>query len=135
MRRLIIIASLCVISAGCEAPSPKDEAAVYEAVLHREVGEQAGVANVFLFVDGKDPTPEMLDQFVKKFPAPKAGSKVPAQGMATRVSLDGLEWINANTAEVSGGFSNGMDGRHSLYRVVRKQGEWVVEKAEVKAIS
>jgi hypothetical protein len=134
MRRLPLIAGLCLITAGCGAGSPEDEVAVYEAVLRKEVGEQRHVADVFLHIDGQDPSKEMLDRFVKKFPAIQPGSKAP-KGKATHVSLSELKWINSSTAEVKGGFSNGLDGRHSLYRVVRKKGEWVVEKAEVKAIS
>ena len=76
----------------------------------------------------------MLDRFVKKFPAIQPSSKAP-QGKSTHVGLSDLKWIDSNTAEVNGGFSNGMDGRHSLYRIVRRQGEWVVEKSEIKAIS
>jgi hypothetical protein len=143
MRRFYVIVGFCIFIAGCAGGAPdehedmekdKDMVAVFEAVLRQEVGEQKHVANVYLSIDGKDPSKAMLEKFVKKFPTLQPRSKAP-QGNATQVSLSDLKWIDRNTAEVNGGFSNGMDGRHSLYRVVRKQGEWIVEKAEIKAIS
>lgn len=136
MRRFVIIMSLCVAAAGCAdgPPGSEDELAVYEAVLRQEVGEQKQGTDVFLSIDGKDPSKEAFDRFVKKFPALQPASKAP-KGKATHVGLSELKWINSNTAEVDGGFSNGMDGRQCTYRVVRKKGVWVVEQTVVKAIS
>ena len=50
-------------------------------------------------------------------------------------AVDGLKWIDRNTAEVHGGVSNGMDGRLSRYRVVRKRDNWVVESVVLEAQS
>ena len=87
-----------------------------------------------MFVDGKEPSPELLKHFQNQFPDLQPGSKVP-QGKATRISLEELKWIDRNTAELRGGFSNGMDGRDRRYRLTRKKAEWTVQSVVLEAQS
>jgi hypothetical protein len=136
MRCLIVMAGAFLCIPGCtrNGPDVKDAGAVYEAVLKVELKDTVKGEGHFIFVDGKDPEPALLQRFQKQWPALQPGSKVP-QGQANRVSIDGLQWIDAGAAELRGGSSNGMDGRVSRYRVVNKAGTWVVEKAVVEAAS
>src|SRR5712692_1709994 len=125
MKRLIVLVGLGLVGAGCNgAPvrgpdEPKEPAAVYEVVLRHELKGANNGAGCYLFIDGKDPAPELLDRLLKQWPELQAGSKRP-KGKATSVSLEELKWIDRNTAEVRGGFSNGIDGHHKRYRVIRR---------------
>ena len=88
----------------------------------------------YFFLGGKDPEPELLQRLQKQWPKLQPGSKGP-KGKANRVSIDGLKWIDPKTVEMRGGFSNGMDGRSSRYRIVSKGGAWIVEQVVVEAQS
>jgi hypothetical protein len=57
------------------------------------------------------------------------------KGLAQRFSFGEVKWVDRDTAEVEGGFSNGMDGRANRYRLARKNGRWIVEKVERVAVS
>jgi hypothetical protein len=136
MRHLIVAAGLCLMFSGCGAGTgaPRDAGAVYEAVLKVELKDAKQAAGSYVFVDGKDPSPELLQRFQKQWPELRPGSKA-VRGKATSVSVGELKWLDDNTAELRGGFSDGRNGRGSRYRVVRKDGAWVVEKAVVEVQS
>ena len=136
---LIILAGLCILSAGCNPKQHNDPAPLYETVLREEFkreelkGAKTG-QGVYVFIDGEDPTPELLKAFQKEWPDLQPGSRAP-QRKAIRISIDGLRWIDANTAELRGGWSNGKDGRGSRYRIVRRGNAWIVESAVIDAES
>jgi len=135
MSRFFLMLGLGLTVVGCgDGGGVQDPVAVYEAVLERELGEPGNAAEAYLFIDGKAPPQETLDRLRERWPKLRAGSES-LRGREHRVSLGELRWVGRNRAEVRGGFSNGMDGRSSLYHVVRKNGQWVVENVEVKAIS
>ena len=135
MRQLIVLAGFCIISAGCNGePDSKEAVHVYEAVLKEELKGSKKGEGFYVFIDGVDPEPELLKQFQKQWPELQPGSKKD-RGQGIGVSVDGLKWIDRNTADLRGGFSNGKDGRGSRYRVVRKNGAWLVESAKVEVLS
>jgi hypothetical protein len=140
MRHLIVLATFCILCAGCNGDGnndPKvvrDPVPVYEAVLKEELKATKKGEGFYVFVDGKDPAPDLLNKFQKQWPDLQPGSKAP-KGKANHVSIDGLKWIDANTAELRGGFSNGMDGRGSRYRVITKNTEWVIESVVLEVQS
>ena len=111
----------------CKAP-------VYETVLKVELKDAKKGEGFFVFIDGKDPSPQLLKQLHKTWPELRPGSKVP-QGKANRVNLDELKWIDRNSAEVLGGFSNGMDGHGKRYRLTRKNGVWSIESVKTEFLS
>jgi hypothetical protein len=76
----------------------------------------------------------LLKRLHKHWPELKPGSQV-SKGMADRLSLTDLKWIDANNAEVRCGRSNGMDGVGKIYHLKKKDGEWTVDKAVVDAVS
>src|SRR5580765_3997166 len=136
MRKFICLAGLCFLMAGCNGngndvvvgppDDPKrDPTPVYEVVFRHELKAAKTGAGHFLYVDGKDPSPELMKRLQKDLPDLLPGSKAPKRegGPKARrvgVSVDELKWIDSNTAELMGGQSNGMDGHGSRYRVVRK---------------
>jgi hypothetical protein len=150
MRRFIVLAVFCVIVAGCKQPpdgKPGDvkvqkqgdeakelPAPVYEAVLRDNLKPPSKGEGSYLFVDGKDPAPELLKRLHKHWPELKPGSQVP-NGTADRLSLTELKWIDATTAELRCGRSNGKDGVGKIYHLKKKDGEWMVDKAVVDAVS
>jgi hypothetical protein len=140
MRLFLLPAFCCLLGVGCnghgknDSGDPSDAVAVYGAVLQEELKGTKKGEGFYVFVDGKDPEPELLQRFQKQWPELQAGSKAP-QGKANRVSMHSLKWFNRDTADVLGGSSNGIDGRQSRYRVVRKNGAWVVESARLEAQS
>jgi hypothetical protein len=138
MRHLVVLVALLALLAGCngndDPKDAKDAGPVYEAVLKVELKNSKKGEGWSVFIDGKDPEPEMLKRFQKQWPELQPGSKAP-KGRADRVSLSELKWIDRSTAELRGGFSNGIDGRGSLYRVVRKKDAWVVESSKVEVES
>lgn len=140
MRHFMLLAALCIPAAGCHGAAKdgsketKDAAPIYAAVLKEELKDTKQGEGLYVFVDGKDPSPDFLDRFREQWPELQPGSKAP-KGKAKRVSVDSLQWIDSDTAELHGATSNGIDGRSSLYRVVRKGGVWVVDNVKLKAVS
>jgi hypothetical protein len=134
MSRVFLLVGLG-LTVGCGGgTSGRDTAPIYEAILQHELEDQKNGEAVYLFIDGQAPPPELLDRLRQRWPTLQAGPKA-TKPRARRVALDGLAWIDRDTVEVRGGLSDGVDGRANLYRVVRKNGQWVVEKVELEAIS
>ena len=140
MRHVLLMVGLCGVVVGCMGDAPpqagdaKDPAPVYEVVIREELKAFPKGAGCYLFIDGKDPAPDFLKQMQKHWPELQPGSKVP-KGKAHSVGLQDLKWIDRNTAEVEGGFSNGIDGHYKLYRVVRKDAAWTIESAKTTKTS
>ena len=85
----------------------------------------------------------MLERIQKRWPAAKVSSAKskerekwePGAERSRHGSVGELKWIDRDTAEVQRGYSNGTDGHHRTHRLVRKAGDWVVEKSSTGAIS
>ena len=140
MRHIIMLIGFCIVGIGCNGatvPPPeeaKDPTSVYETVL-REYLKDAKGEGCYLSVDGKDPAPELLKQLNKHWPELQAASKAPAVGKKNGVSVSDLNWLDRDTAQVRGGFSNGMDGHGARYRVVRKNGVWSIAGRDNEVMS
>jgi hypothetical protein len=134
MYRFTGLIAICFASAGCTGAPVQETTPVYEAVLRHELKEAAHVKDIYVTIDGKDPSPETLKRLQEQCPGAQPGSQAP-QGNATHVGVRELKWIDRNTAELRGGFSNGMDGRGSHYHVIKKNGQWVVDRAVVSEVS
>ncbi|MFO0969585.1 MAG: hypothetical protein U0793_28840 [Gemmataceae bacterium] len=135
MRPCFLLAVVPLFAAGCSGADDakdKDPAAIYEAVLLEEL-KGAGKGEAFyVFVDGVDPAPDLLKRLKMRWPDLEPGSKAPVRGKANRVSFHSLKWLTGAVAELAAGVSNGMDGRGSRYRVIRKGDAWHIESAKVE---
>jgi hypothetical protein len=95
MPRIILFSAFCCFLAGCTAAdgdngkASKDAHPVYEAVLKVELKEAKNGEGYYLFVDGKDPEPDLLTRLQKHWPQLQPGSKVP-EGKATRINVGEL---------------------------------------------
>lgn len=137
MQRSLWIIGLCVLGVGCNGGAideTRDLSPVYEAALGETLKAPSKGEGFFLFVDGKDPAPDLLADLHKKWPKLEVGSKVPA-GKADRLNLSKLEWIDRNTVELQSGQSNGMDGHVRRLRLTRSGGVWTVQSSKTEAIS
>ena len=137
MKRSLLFIALCLLAAGCNGgpvDETKDLPTVYETALGELLKEPSKGEGFFLFIDGKDPTQELLDQLHKTWPKLDVGSKVP-QGKADRINLSKLKWIDRDTVELQRGRSNGMDGHIQRLRLIRKDGIWTVASTTTEAIS
>jgi hypothetical protein len=137
MQRTLLFIGLCILGSGCNGgpvDEAKDLAPIFETALGELLKEPSKGEGFFLFIDGKDPAPDLRDQLNKKWPKLEVGSKVP-QGKADRINLSNVEWIDRNTVELRLGKSNGMDGHIQRLRLVRKDGVWTVASATTDAIS
>ncbi|MBI1832602.1 MAG: hypothetical protein HYR84_14265 [Planctomycetes bacterium] len=141
MKRAIGCFALLLCGVGCNGVADvggNDAAPVYDIVFRAELKDAKNGAAHFLSVDYKDPAPELMAKLKKTWPELQPWSKKPAEKAkerSTHVAAHDLKWIDRHTAEVQGGFSNGMDGRVNLYRVVNKNGDWVIESVKVIAQS
>ncbi|MBM3997802.1 MAG: hypothetical protein FJ303_27210 [Planctomycetes bacterium] len=143
MKRLILPFVLCLGTVGCDAAADgndkgKNAEAVYEIVFRAELKEAKDGAAHFLSVDNKDIGPELLAKLKKTWPALQPWSKRPepkGKDRVVHIGVHDLKWIDRNTAEVRGGFSNGIDGRISGYRIIQRNGAWVIESVKVVAQS
>jgi hypothetical protein len=131
MRRFI---GLVAIGLACTDSTVQDTTPVYEAVLRHELKGAAHVKDIYVTIEGNDPSPETLKRLQEPCPGVQPRSRAP-KGNATHMGVRELKWIDRNTAEVRGGFSNGIDGRGSRYQVIKKNGQWVVDKEVVEVIS
>jgi hypothetical protein len=131
--RILPLCGLVVLLAGCTNGAAQDPAPIYQAVLEHELPGQNKDKEVFLFIDGKDPAPGLLTALRQQLPKLQAGSKAP-QGKATRIDLSDMK-AERGRAELRGTVSNGIDGKSQRFWLAKKNGTWVVEKAEVEARS
>jgi hypothetical protein len=101
----------------------------------------------FLSLEKRDPPAELLAKFAKNKPrvvpqslagrTPKSGvthKELGGRGLEFYVSS--VKWLDANTAEVYGGYYSGnMSASGNVYRVKRRHGRWVVTDNVMKWIS
>lgn len=145
----LLLSVLLFASLGCSQSMPSaagraatdrdaEATAVYEAVLRHQVQRwrvaQRPDAVCYVWIDGKDPSPAFLEQLGGDRPALAAGSQAP-KGKGLHLHVEELKWLDDDTAELKGGFSDGKDGSQNRYRVVRRDGHWVVDKDVVEAMS
>jgi hypothetical protein len=131
--RAFLLCGLAVLLTGCTEGGEQDPAPLYEAVLKHEFPGKGKDEVVFLFIDGKDPAPDLLKRLRQQWPNLQPGSKVP-QGQATRIDLGELKTAG-DSAELRVAVSNGIDGRLLRFWLSRKGGTWVVEKTKLEAQS
>jgi hypothetical protein len=101
MRRFIALSMIGLVYTGCADAPVQDVTPVYEAVLLHELKDAAHVKDIYVAIEGKDPSPETIKRLQEQCPAVQPSSKAP-QGKATHVGVSKLKWINRNTAEVRG---------------------------------
>ena len=140
MNRSFLLFCFCFVGAGCIGAgggpaADQDVVPVFDAVLKHEFPDPKQPDSLFLFVDGKDPEPKVLEKLGKPWPMLQPGSKVPEKGPATRVSLSEVKFSGRDAVELSVGVSNGKDGRLQHFWMSRKDGKWVVDKTKVEATS
>ena len=128
--------SLCGCSKSIDSAGEgsRDDAAVYEAVLKLGHCGPAAEGPTYLQIDGVDPRAELLARLRKTWPQLMPTSEMPA-GKRHLVHISELRWIDDDTAEVNAGFNTGTDGRIDEYRLVRKAGQWTLDKTTNRAIS
>jgi hypothetical protein len=133
MSRVLSLGGVVVLLAGCSRGADQNPAAIYEAVLKHELSGQNMDGEIFLFIDGKDPAPELLERLRQQFPKLEAGSKTP-QGKATRIDISETK-AKRDSAELRATVSNGIDGRSQRFWLTKTKGTWVVEKTKLEAAS
>jgi hypothetical protein len=69
MRLVLFMNGLILLCSGCTSPSIQDEFAIYETVLCKQLQHEKSDAPFYLFVDGKDPVPDLLSRLQKTGPA------------------------------------------------------------------
>jgi len=125
---------------------------VAEAVLrhqfdHNASGAQRNADYFFIFLEKGDPPPALLARFANEkppvLPASLATSSAfegvkhkesGGRGLIFRISS--IKWLDANTAEVEGGYYEaGLSSSGNVYRVERRSGKWSVTKDEMQWIS
>ena len=124
--------SKSIDSAG--GASSRDDGAVYEAVLKLGHCRPAPEAPTYLQIDGADPSAELLTRLRKSWVQLKPATDMPT-GNRYFIHFGELLWIDDDTAEVTAGFNTGIDGRIDRYRLVRKAGQWTLDKTTNRAIS
>lgn len=114
---------------------------------HNASGSQRNVDYFFVRLDHSDPPPELLERFKNQSPRvlPASMAKSSAGRGVTHKDLGGrglifnitqIAWLDANTAEVDGGYYEaGLSASGNTYRVERRDGKWVVTKNEMHWIS
>jgi hypothetical protein len=134
MGRIIGFVGLCLAVAGCDSPPAQNAGDVYEAVLRQSLLGPGDGEGVYVHVDGKDPSADLLGRLHQVWPSLRPASETP-KGKRHVIHVGELKWIGRSAAEVRGGFSNGMDGSVQLFRVVWKGGQWTVEKTTTEISS
>jgi hypothetical protein len=140
MWRGLVFAITGLVLAGCSnRPAEGDDTlAVYEAVFRYRLEKQPADVRAYLAVDGQDPPLELLNRLRRDWPNLKPASEEPKE-KGLQVYVQGLAWINRDTAELQAGhwfptkFAG--EGYFGDHHVVRKGGRWVVEKVTNETMS
>jgi hypothetical protein len=125
---------------------------VIEAVFRHQFDHNAsaGKRNVdyfFISVENSDPPEALLTRFAAEkppvLPASLAASS-PSEGVrhkelggrGLKFRISSVKWLDADTAEVQGGYyEGGLSSSGNVYRVERHGGKWSVTKDEMRYIS
>jgi hypothetical protein len=154
----IVLALACMLCGSCvfsPAPSfvsraPADraiqEGEIREAVFRYRISSENSNSRVFLMIDGKDPSDAFMTRFAESNPPIKKASGAFLKSTwlrdrltgeeAVELSVGPISWISVDRVELPGSSYCGVRCADiGIYRVVRKNGRWVVEQYEIKAIS
>jgi hypothetical protein len=134
MGRVVCLLGLCLVVAGCGGPATQEPEEVYEAVLRARLPAGGNAEGVFVQVDGKDPSDELLARLRKQWPGLRPASEMPKRKYSV-ITVGELKWVGRGVAEVRVGSSNGMDGHIERARVVWSNGQWAIESTTTEAIS
>jgi hypothetical protein len=132
MRRAICLIGLC-LAVGCGGTAPRDPEEVYEAALRARLPAKGDGDGIFVSVEGKDPSEELMGRLQKQWPALRPASETPKRDYHV-ISVGELEWVWGG-ANVRVGSSNGIDGHIERVRMVWKNGQWEAESSKTEAIS
>ena len=114
---------------------------------HNASGAQRQVDYFFISLEERDPPQALLTRFANEkplvLPASLATSfagtgvrhkELGGRGLIFRISS--IKWLDANTAEVDGGYYEaGLSASGNIYRVERRVGKWFVARDEMRWIS
>ncbi|MCE9604346.1 MAG: hypothetical protein K8U03_05510 [Planctomycetia bacterium] len=122
---------------------PPDYLDVAEAVFrhqfdHNASGTQRRVKYFFLSLEANDPPNAFLARFANEWWPYVRPASMEAQLRGPRLifSISSVKWLDADTAEVEGGYYHDtLSSSGNLYRVERRAGKWSVTKDELKWIS
>jgi hypothetical protein len=154
----VVLALACVLYGGCNSspvPSfilraPADrlvqEDDIREAVFRYRISSRNSNSRVFLMIDGKDPTDTFMTRFAESNPPIKKASGAQLKStwlrdrltgeQAVEFSVGSISWISVDRVELPGSSYCGVRcADFGIYRVVIKDGRWVVEQYEIRAIS
>lgn len=144
---LLVLVLVLVLGCATRVPPPESrdaaEASVYEAVFrhlfrHNASAARSRVDYYFLAIgDGEDPPPALLARFAGHVPKvePVSASRSSPQGVRHEEDggkglvfrIEALRWLDADTAEVEGGyFEASLSASGNTHRVERRRGRWVV---------
>lgn len=97
---------------------------------------QQNAKGYFLTIDQQDPTPEFLTRFAGHVPPVRKGSEFAVEQEGVLFRVGAVKWIDDSTVEVHGGYYEGeLSSSKNVYRLVRKDGKWVVERDQMLSIS
>jgi hypothetical protein len=103
--------------------------------LHNKSAVQQKAKAYFLSIEGKDPANEFLARFKRHQPEVRLGSAF-QEGEGLKFRIESLTWIDDSTVEARGGYYEGnLSASGNLYRIVRKDGKWIVESDKLEWIS
>jgi hypothetical protein len=147
-RRKYVIVTLLVVGvviAGYLAYATRtaslsdEEWDICEAVLRYQIFHSAaagrGTATAYVEVQGRNPTGAFLDRFQGHQPPVKPGSRFfRGSGVLYRIGV--IKRTGEDAVEVAGGYyESSLSASGNIYYVVRKDGEWVVERDDIVWIS
>src|SRR5439155_14860676 len=108
MSRCLVFA--CLLALGCSdrsgggpAARPGDALDVYEAVFRYRLQQYPADVRAYLSVDGEDVPADLLARLRRDWPNLEPASKEPKE-KGRRVYVEGLRWINQDTAELKAGY-------------------------------
>ena len=113
---------------------------VFEALFRYQFennvsAEQQQAETYFLTIKTRNPPSEFLKRFSGHTPPVKNGSEF-GIGKGLKFRIDGWEWISDDKIEVMGGYyEDVLSSSGSCYILLRKNGKWIVEKADMYMIS
>jgi hypothetical protein len=131
---------------------PKKDADVYEAVFRHQFsrnasGAQQRAVTYFIEIQDADPSSAFIARFSDVDHKVKVASKAyygrgasvtdrSNHSQALLFRVDGIKWLDSNTAEVTGGYYEGdLSSSGNIYRVQRTRSGWKVTNDVMEWIS
>jgi hypothetical protein len=140
MGRFLVFTASCLTLAGCAVRPDRsaDSPDVLEAVFRYRLQKHPHDVRAYLAVDGQDPPEELSSRLRKDWPNLAPASEEPKE-KGLRFHVEGLKWIDRDTAEVEAGYwfptKFAGEGYFGVHRVVREGGRWVVQKVTDETMS